>query len=111
MEHHITERDGAIIVAFSGDVDLQSSPEARKVLLQCVGQNKSVLVDLSGVDYIDSSGIASMVEALQTARKGGQDLLLVSLSEAAMRVLELARLDKVFTVCATLEDGLQKAGE
>lgn len=110
MEHEITERDGAVVVGFSGDVDLQSSPDARKVLLECVGRGMPVLVDLSKVNYIDSSGIASLVESLQTARKGGSNLLLVSVSEAALRVLELARLDKVFTICSSIEEGLEQAG-
>ena len=110
MEHEITERDGTVIVGFSGDVDLQSSPEARKILLECVARKISVLVDLSKVNYIDSSGIASLVESLQTARKGGSDLFLVSVSEAALRVLELARLDKVFTICNTIDDAIGQAG-
>ena len=65
-----------------------------------------VLVDLSGVGYIDSSGVASLVESLQSARKTGSNLILVAVSEGARRVLELARLDKVFTICDTVEDGI-----
>ena len=110
MEHEITEREGTVIVGFSGDVDLQSSPEARKILLECVARKMPVLVDLSRVDYIDSSGIASLVESLQTARKGGGNLFIVSASEAALKVLELARLDKVFTICNTIDDAIEQAG-
>jgi anti-sigma B factor antagonist len=110
MEHDITEREGTVIVGFSGDVDLQSSPEARKILLECVARKMPVLVDLSRVDYIDSSGIASLVESLQTARKSGGNLFIVSASEAALKVLELARLDKVFTICNTIDDAIEKAG-
>ncbi|MCH8236748.1 MAG: STAS domain-containing protein [Proteobacteria bacterium] len=106
MEHEIKEEGDAIIVAFSGDVDLESSPAARKILLECVGKHKPVLVDLSKVGYIDSSGVASLVESLQSARKKGSDLLLVAVSEGALRVLQLARLDKVFTICDSIEDGL-----
>ena len=106
MNHDINEEGGAVIVALEGDVDLQSSPDARKVLLECVARKKPVLVDLSGVGYIDSSGVASLVESLQTARKGGSTLVLVSVSDGVRRVLELARLDKVFTICDTIEDGL-----
>jgi len=91
-----------------GDVDLQSSPDARKVLLDCVGRKRPVLVDLSAVGYIDSSGVASLVESLQTAKKSGNTLVLVAVSEGAMRVLQLARLDKVFTICDTVEDGLKQ---
>ena len=110
MEHDITEREGTVIVRFSGDVDLQSSPEARKILLECVARRMPVLVDLSRVDYIDSSGIASLVESLQTARKSGGNLFIVSASEAALKVIELARLDKVFTICNTIDDAIEKAG-
>lgn len=110
MKHQVSEQGGAVIVAFEGDVDLQSSPDARKALLECVDKKLPVLVDLSGVDYIDSSGIASLVESLQSARKVGCDLVLVSVSPSALRVLELARLDKVFTICASIEDGLAKVG-
>ena len=108
MNHEIREEGGAVIVALKGDVDLQSSPDARKVLLECVGRKKPVLVDLSGVGYIDSSGVASLVESLQTARKSGNNLILVAVSEGALRVLQLARLDKVFTICDSVEDGLSQ---
>ncbi len=106
MKHEIREQSGAVIVSLEGDVDLQSSPDARKVLLECVNRKMPVLVDLSGVGYIDSSGVASLVESLQTARKAGSGLILVAVSEGALRVLQLARLDKVFTICDTVEDGL-----
>ena len=110
MEHEIRDEQGATVVAFKGDVDLQSSPEARKVLLEAVARGTGVLVDLSGVDYIDSSGVASLVESYQAARKQNQGYVLVSLSESALRVLELARLDKVFTLCDTIPDGLKEIG-
>ncbi len=110
MEYQSTERDGVMVVAFTGDVDLQSSPEARKALLAAVGGGKSVLVDLSGVGYIDSSGVASLVESLQTARKSGNALALAAVSEGALRVLQLARLDRVFTIHETVEQGLADLG-
>ncbi len=110
MEHEIREEQGATIVSFVGDVDLQSSPDARKVLLECVGKEIPVLVDLSRVEYIDSSGVASLVESFQSARKLGQTMVLVAVSEGALRVLQLARLDKVFTICDTVDDGLAAIG-
>ena len=106
MEHEIREQGDVLISVLSGDIDLEQAPMARKVLLECVGQGKSVLVDLSGVGYIDSSGVASLVEAYQAARKTKSDFALVSVSAGAMRVLELARLNKVFIIHDTLEAGL-----
>ena len=106
MNYQTRKEQDATVVAFEGDVDLQSSPDARKVLLEMVGKGKPIMVDLSEVGYIDSSGVASLVESFQAARKSGQDLVLISVSDGAKRVLELARLDKVFTICDTLEDGI-----
>ncbi len=60
----------------------------------------------SAVSYIDSSGIASLVEAYQTARRASTLFALVAVSDAAMRVLELARLDQVFSIHATVTDAL-----
>ena len=55
MEHNVQENGGTLVIAFSGDIDLQSSPDARKALLALVGKGAPILVDLSGVGYIDWS--------------------------------------------------------
>jgi len=106
MKHKTREHEGCTVVAFEGDIDLQSSPDARAALLAAVSAADSILVDLSGVTYIDSSGVASLVESFQNARKTGRQFVLVSVSDGALRVLKLARLDKVFTICETLEEGV-----
>jgi anti-sigma B factor antagonist len=106
MQHEVREEGGTVVVSFQGEVDLEHSPRAREVLLECVERGKPVLVDLSGVAYIDSSGVASLVEAFQLARRKGTDFALAEVNPAALRVLELARLDKVFTIHETLADGL-----
>jgi anti-sigma B factor antagonist len=97
------------VVALSGDIDLETSPRVRKALLDCVGLKRGVLVDMTSVSYIDSSGVASLVEAFQTARKSSTRFGLVSVSPAAMRVLELARLDRVFSIHPSLAEGLSAA--
>ena len=106
MQHTLRVEQEALIIAFEGDVDLEHSPKAREVLLDCVKRGKRVLADLSGVSYIDSSGVASLVEAFQTAKKSGTGFALVSVNAEALRVLELARLDKVFTIHGSLAEGL-----
>ncbi len=104
MKHEIREEEGTLVVVFEGDVDLQSSPDARKALLGAVEKGLTILVDLSSVDYIDSSGVASLVEAFQKAKSNHQKFILISVSESALRVLELARLDKVFTICGSISE-------
>jgi anti-sigma B factor antagonist len=61
---------------------------------------------MSAIAYIDSSGVASLVEAFQSARKAGIRFALGSVSEAALRVLQLARLDRIFSIHASLDDAL-----
>ena len=110
MQHVTREQGGLVVVAFEGEIDLESSPQARRVLLESVGRGQGVLVDLAQVSYIDSSGIASLVEAFQASRRGGHRFALVSPSESARRVLELGRLDKVFPIHASLAEGLGGGG-
>lgn len=106
LEHEIRHRNGTAVVSFRGDVDLESSPVAREVLLSSVRTGRDLVVDLSSVAYIDSSGIASLVEAFQEARKRGSRFHVAAVSPNALRVFELARLDRVFTLCATVEEAL-----
>lgn len=94
----IKEEQGRTVIALSGEIDLENAGDVRKALLAALKHKKDVLVDLSAVSYIDSSGIASLVEGLQVARKQKNELSLVAVSTRALRVLELARLDKVFTI-------------
>ncbi len=98
MVNNSFDAQGQDVVRLSGNVDLEHSPDIRKTLLEAVAGKRSVFVDLSEVTYIDSSGIACLIEALQKARGHGADLGLVSVSTRAMRVLELARLDMVFSI-------------
>jgi anti-sigma B factor antagonist len=90
--------DGSLIRVV-GEVDLYSSPELRKAILKAVPSAEGGLaIDLAGVTYIDSSGVATLVEGLRSAREHGTGFALVSPSPAVMQVLELARLDSVFEV-------------
>lgn len=102
MQHQVREERGSLIVSLTGEVDLDNSPKARHVLLDSVGRGRKVLVDLAGVTYMDSSGVASLVEAFQRAKKNGTDFALVLVNPAVLRVLKLARLDKVFTIHESL---------
>ncbi len=94
----ISEQSGRVVIALTGEIDLETAPAVRKTLLDQLKTGKSLLIDMAEVSYIDSSGIASLVEGLQVARKHGCDLALVAVSPRAHRVLELARLDKVFAI-------------
>ena len=87
------------IIRVEGDVDLYSSPELRTAVLKALPKApQGVGVHLGGVTYMDSSGVATLVEGLRSAKEHGKDFWLLAPSSSVMKVLELARLDSVFVV-------------
>jgi len=108
LELEVIKKNNVSILKIKGDVDLYSSPLVRKEILAILTKsNKNLLVDLEDVFYMDSSGVATLVEALQlTNRKGGK-LRLFNLSRAIQDVFELSRLDKVFEICKDEERALE----
>lgn len=104
MQYRIEHKDPFTVILLSGDVDLQYSPQAREQILKYLGDSHHVLVDLSGVNYIDSSGIASLVEGYQVAKSKNLEFGLLGVSQTAMQVLQLARLDQVFPIHQSIED-------
>jgi anti-sigma B factor antagonist len=102
MQCDVYQAGEKTVVRLSGDIDMHASPAARRAILQCIHDDRPVIVDLAAVSYIDSSGIATLVEGLQAAKAKRLDFGLFGASPAAMRVLKLARLDTVFNFYPTL---------
>jgi anti-sigma B factor antagonist len=103
MQISIRRIDNATIFDLSGDIDLSNSPEVRKALLREVQENRMprVVLNLSDVRYIDSSGVASLVESLKASRDIGSRFILFGLNGPAREVLQLSRLLKVFEIYDT----------
>lgn len=104
MKYPVHEHNRFTVLSLTGEIDLNCSPQARKQILQYLDQGKNLLVDLQQVEYIDSSGVASLVEGYQHARSRKLEFGLVGVSKAAMQVLQLARLDKVFPIKHSTND-------
>ena len=108
--HIATRQQGtSTVVDVQGDIDLYNSPEVRKIILEELKEKKvaRLIVNLSGVRYIGSSGVASLVEGLKVSRTMSSRFMLYGLSPAAREVLELSRLIRVFEVFATEQEALQ----
>ena len=84
-------------VRIEGSLDIERARRLRRALLDNVCRSRSMRIDLSQVSLIDGSGVASLVEVFQAARRQGKACSLVGTSDAVMRVLALNRLDRVFT--------------
>jgi anti-sigma B factor antagonist len=100
--------DKTTIFDVSGDIDLANSPAVRKALLKEIRDNRTprVVMNLSNVRYIDSSGVASLVEGLKAARDAGSRFILFGLSTSAREVLQLSRLLRIFEVYDNEEQAL-----
>jgi anti-sigma B factor antagonist len=99
LEVVISTKHEATIVSIKGDVDLYSSPEVRKIIIGLTEKKTPVImVDLSQVSYMDSSGVATLVEGLQQSNKYKGKFKLFGLATAVREVFELSRLDKVFEI-------------
>lgn len=97
---------GTTIVDVVGQIDLGSSPALRKELLESLKGADRVAVNLIAVKYIDSSGIASLLEVLKEARQCKKRLVLFGLTAAVLQVLQLTRLTGVFEIRETEEQAV-----
>ncbi len=109
MNTKIEKLDKAILIVPDGEIDLNNSPDFRKILQENI-QNSSagILVDLSQVKYMDSSGLATLVEAFQTTTKTRKKLAIFSLTDTVRNVFSITRLDEIFPICSSREEALKE---
>jgi anti-sigma B factor antagonist len=108
MSYNTQVKGDFSIINLSGEVDLHHSPAARKLILDSIKDRYHVLIDLSAVTYIDSSGVANLVEGLQQSKRHQLQFGLIGVSAPVLQVLQLARLDKVFDIHDSLQQRLEQ---
>jgi anti-sigma B factor antagonist len=97
----ITERteQNIPVVAITGDIDLETSPQLRDFLRpKSSAKTPALLLDFSGVNYIDSSGLATLIEYFQAVQGFKGKLALASLSPRVKNVFEIVRLEQIFAI-------------
>ena len=96
IEQKIDGNVGKLFLA--GEIDLDKSPEVRENIKSLIDQVKIIEVQLSKVNYIDSSGIAALVEGMQLSKSSSKEFFLTDVSNEVMKVIKLAHLDKIFQI-------------
>jgi len=97
MEFTREEKQDLTIVHLTGEVDMRSSPELRKELREVSDTSvPQVAINLQNVSYIDSSGIATLIECLKHVAQYGGKLTLIGVNDDIYPVFELAHLTDVF---------------
>jgi anti-sigma B factor antagonist len=107
LRTEVSEIAGWTVVSVYGELDVATSPSLRERLIRLVGDGSTRLVlDLEGVDFLDSTGLGTIVSALKRARTHGGDLRLVCTEARIRRLFEITGLDKAVPLHASLDDAV-----
>jgi len=99
VEIQVRNHQSAAVIEVRGEVDLYTSPQMREAIVGTASaRTPTVVVDLSSVEYMDSSGVATLVEGLQLSRGYGGAFRLAGLGGAVREVFKFAKLEKVFEI-------------
>jgi anti-sigma B factor antagonist len=106
------------VVSVAGEIDVHSGPSLREHLLRALANGeRDLIVDLSGVSFLDSSGLGVLVTAHKRARAAGGMLRLASCQPAVATIFQITALDRAFSIHPSVEDAVaaprpeQPAGE
>jgi anti-sigma B factor antagonist len=111
MELSLAEEENASVLKLSGEIDLHASP-ALRTQLQAIASKKTprLLVDFSAVEYIDSSGLATLIEYVRQAAAHKGRIALFGLKPKVRTIFDLVRLGELFAIHPTREEALAAIG-
>ena len=95
--------DGQVVVELRGELDLAAAASVATALRGVLARQPKVIVDLAGLQYIDSSGVAALAHARRHARQAGGDVVLAAPQRQVARMLSLTRLIDAFSVHASVD--------
>ena len=91
-------RDHWVILQINGEIDMATGPELRQRIVQYVQEGHvHIVIDLTEVDFIDSTGLGVLIGGLKRTRSHGGDLQCIGLSESLKEMFKLTGLDAVLT--------------
>jgi anti-sigma B factor antagonist len=92
------------IIHLVGEINFKNSAVMKKQLLEVISDQKSVLLDFTKLNFIDSSGIATLIETFNITAASGLKLSIVGAKNLPLKMLELTQLNKVFTLFDSIQD-------
>ena len=109
MTISVRESGAARVVDLEGEVDLGTSPNLRRTLFDLLGKTPKLALNLRALRYIDSSGIATLIEVLKDAQRLGKEFVLFGLSPAVLDAFRLTHVNRVFRIFDTEEQAVTSA--
>lgn len=111
MEWQESAENGVVIVRLEGEIDLHYSPRLRDLLQTKVDSRiPALLLDFSGVQYIDSSGLATLVEYYQQSRSYSGRIAIAGLNSRVKSIFDLVRLNEIFSFYDTPDEARRELG-
>ena len=103
----IRRKNNVVTIVLSGEIDMYRSVNFRNSLLGILDEKPStVLIDMNQVGFMDSSGLATLVEALQLTRRYDGEFKLVGIQKRVRSIFEISRLDTIFQIYASEAEAL-----
>jgi anti-sigma B factor antagonist len=103
--------DTTNILEIEGEIDVYTSPQLKQDIVQLAERGmKHLIIDLSKVDYLDSTGLGVLIGGLKRLREAEGNLVLVSPSMRILRIFEITGLDKIFDIYPDEEEAAAKEG-
>jgi len=100
-------KNGLTVCCIDGDVDINSSPDIKKSFDKLISKKTpKIVINLSRVSYVDSSGLATLVEILKNMRTYGGKMRLTNLSPKIKSLFEITKLEKLFEILSDEEDAI-----
>ncbi len=100
-------KNGLMVCHIDGEIDINSSPDIKKVFDKLISKKEpKIIINFSKVTYVDSSGLATLVEILKNMRAYGGRLRLTNLSSKIKSLFEITKLEKLFEILADVEDAV-----
>lgn len=105
MQIATTPGSDRYLITVSGEVDLATSPDLDVAIITAIDSGtSSVVIDLTDVSFMDSSGLGVIVRALKRCREAENDLDLVITNERVLKVFGITGLDQVIPIHASIQD-------
>lgn len=107
IETKVEEVSGVPVVRVAGEVDAFTTPSLRATMDSVIDAGaRDLVVDLSGVSYMDSSGFGTLLGITKRVRPIGGKVYLLGCSDTILRLLRITRLDTVFELCTSLDEAI-----
>lgn len=91
--------DKALVIELQGEVDVYTAPQLKQEIIEQLGAGKNqIVVNLTGVQYLDSTGLGVLIGGLKRAREKDGELTLICPNQRIFRIFEITGLSKIFSI-------------